>query len=245
MLMSRRTFLASSAIMASGSRLVVTQDGRTVIEVLDLTLVQNLDTFVGASVSHNTFCEVEILNPDRNAIKAAKWVLESRAPNGEFLSTLGSGNSGSKYGVRITMVPSDRTVPSVSVAVIQPGVASARGRGQSGGASMQAGINQAANMARRARFVVDPARTPGYFAVALPTDGSVQLKIWRGEEATGSPLDVREFNKLPQGEQKIPWDLKAGGVRVKEGRYTALLVCMPENTALKPTNLISYFAVLA
>jgi hypothetical protein len=72
--------------------------------------------------------------------------------------------------------------------------------------------------------------------------GSVRLRICKGEDASGSPIHEERYDKVLQGEQRIPWDLKARGTRVQAGRCTAVLVCTPDDTPVRPTNLISDFA---
>jgi hypothetical protein len=235
---TRRVFLEGATLFMADARQAPREPpaGRTVIETPNLRIAQAADTFVGASVSQTTACQVELLDGFRRRVRVNEWTVEAQTPIGGVAAPLKAGENAS--GVRITMTPPGGGVPSIAVAIVQPATGDGAAR-----VPTDAGRLQAANLARRARFVDDPARTPGRFIVVLPADGTVSLRVWRGEDASGSPLHQQVFRKVPQGETPIPWDLTMKGARVPAGRYTAVLVCTPDNQALRPTNLISYFAV--
>ena len=163
---------------------------------------------------------------------AAKWVLSGERPDVESRDIFDAGQEPRgprRYRATVTLGQ-----PNVSVGLVfvqerrdGPQGRGGGGRGAEGRGAGGRGAGPAADagaMARDTRFVEDPAKQPGNFFVSLPTDSTVELRIWPGENTSGMPIHTNQFNKVPQGKQGIPWNLERnGGGRVRGGRYSAVL----------------------
>jgi len=243
MRISRRTFVSTlqGAAFASLAGRVATAQPRPVLNVSALTLVSGASLTMAANASASAFCEVEI-SEGKRGIAAAKWALlanESQIDSRPSLDSAQERPGPRKYNATVILEPAN---VSVGLALIQeprnqlPG----RGAGRGAGATVDPRV-----MAGNARFVVDPASQPGSFLVMLPSDSTVELRIWPGGDTSARPVHTSKFDKVAQGAQKIPWNLQRdSGGRAPGGRYTAVIVCTPQGPGFLPINLISYFAVL-
>lgn len=255
MLISRRALLAGGVVAAWASPRLRGQDLAPpfTIEVPDVVLSPGVPTFVAVNTSGYTSCQVALLDPfGRVRSTSRKWPTEPDVSNGQAidaLATAGDPKSLVRHVARVTMEPTRTMTPSMAMAVTQIDPASAVGRAvvqvvHSSVSTAPDFLEDTKQMARLARFVNDPASPPGgQFMAALTTDSSVQLKIWRGETGRGEPVHQAEFKHLPRGTHPIRWDLMTRRGAAETGRYLGVLVCVPEDRRLKPTNLAAYFAV--
>jgi hypothetical protein len=249
----RELLLAGAAELWPNFAGAIEEGAPFALHLPELKLDPRLLTYAAVDTSGFTNCQVLILDARGYVVqKSPGWGTEPNTPEGAPLAGMLPGKLPISCRAQIVMQPTRKTIPSVAVAIEQGGSQplprlTPAEFGAPFTSDSQDIINRLKEVARLARFIKDPAQPPGgQFQVALSNNSSIFVRIWAGEKAVGEPIYQRKLFDRPSGMNAIPWNLRTSkGTSVPAGRYFAFLLCVPTATALQPTALASYFAVLA